>query len=269
VLTTLNRRCSEGILNQFEPCSEDVDCPGGVCDKPFATKRCDGGTGQFATNGASCVTNGDCGGGGTCTRTGREGSVRYVNRYKVCDGTIDGCLSSADCAMGVSCIASLMCPDDVFQPGFPCAVLGCDPEFRDWAGELAGAASQTLHVFGEGIVPGRSAYDVSQLPAGCEDDPPANCEALSEPLRIVTARWGDLNADDATDAQDIALASNKLKPIPPPGAFTKPRVMLVGSLLQAHRNINVLELQNTIDAVKPLKQTGLIKGPQSCPNDPP
>ena len=155
-----------------------------------------------------------------------------------------------------------MCPDDQFQPDFACAVLGCEPEFRDWAGELAGAA---LHVFGEGIVPGRSAYDVAQVPVTCEGDV-SNCAFNSPSLLTVTSRWGDLNADGAINARDIALASNKLT-LPPPGAFTKPRIMLVPSLLQAHRNVNVLDLQNTIDAVSSLRQTGLITGPQSCPSD--
>ncbi|MCH7632711.1 MAG: hypothetical protein IIB59_05820, partial [Planctomycetes bacterium] len=104
------------------------------------------------------------------------------------------------------------------------------------------------------------------VPLACEDDP-ANCAFTSPSLRIVTARWGDLDGGGETNAVDITLASNKLKPIPPPGAFTKPRIMLIPSLLQAYRNVNVLELQNTIDAVSSLPQTGLITGPQSCPGD--
>ena len=75
-----------------------------------------------------------------------------------------------------------------------------------------------------------------------------------------------VNADGATNALDIARASNKLT-VPPPGAFTKPRIMLVGSRLKVYRNVSVLELQNTIDAVSSIPQTGLITGPQSCPND--
>ena len=233
-LLTLNRRCQQGLLNQFEPCSEDADCPGGVCDKPFASK---------------------------------EGSVRYVNIYKVCGGThsVPRCFTNEDC-VGVgdeTCVASLFCPDDVFQPDFPCAVLGCEPEFRNWAGELAGA---TLHVFGEGIVPGRSAYDVAQVPFACEGDV-ANCAFTSPSLRIITARWADFNDDGSTNAIDIALAVNKLKTIRPPGALTKPRMKLVPSLLLAYIGVSAILLQNTIDAVSSLPQTGLIAGPQSCPND--
>ncbi|MCH7596584.1 MAG: hypothetical protein IID35_08500 [Planctomycetes bacterium] len=214
----------------------------------------------------------------------------------------------------MSCIESLMCPDTAPQPDFPCAVLGCEPDFRDWAGELAnrrceggpndhgecatdddcpGAVcegtttacmidedcaenvscvaytctrSAPLHVFGEGVVPARSAYDVTQIPFGCDGDV-AGCGFRSPKLLIITARWGDLD-DNGLDASDIALASNKLKEIAAPGALTKPRVMLVGSLLRPYRNVNVLELQNTIDPLASVPQpTGQIKGPQSCPSD--
>ena len=230
VLTTLNHICSADSDNLFEPCSEDVDCINGVCDEPFVA---------------------------------REGSVRYVNVYSVCGGTTQRCFTNEDCVgEGTEvCVASLFCPDDVFKPDFACAVLDCEPEYRDWAGDLGG---EVVHVFGEGIVPGRSAYDVAQLPTACAGDE-ANCAFASESLRIVTARWCDFNADGDTNSLDIAEASNKVKPIP--DALTKARTMLIPSLLQAHRNVNVLELQNTIDAVKSLPQTGLIAGPQSCPND--
>ena len=226
-LTSLNHRCRADSDNLFEPCSDDADCVNGVCDAPFAAK---------------------------------EGVVRYVNRYRVCLETTAGCLTSADCG-GDLCIASPMCPDDVFKPDFACAVLGCEPEFRDWAGELAGAP---LHVFGEGIVPGRSEYDVAQLHSACADDV-ANCEFAGAPLRIETARWGDFNADGLTDASDIAYAADKVRPIP--NALTKPRTMLVPGLLKVHRNINVIMLINSVDAVKSLPQGGSIAGPQSCPND--
>ena len=129
-----------------------------------------------------------------------------------------------------------------------------------------GTRSAPLHVLGEGVGPGRSAYDVKQIPIGCEDDV-AGCGFRSPKLRIITARWGDLD-DNGLDANDIALASNKLKEVAAPGALTKPRVMLVGSLLRPYRNVNVLELQNTIDPLASVPQpTGQIKGPQSCPSD--
>ncbi|MCH7597396.1 MAG: hypothetical protein IID35_12670, partial [Planctomycetes bacterium] len=81
-------------------------------------------------------------------------------------------------------------------------------------------------------------------------------------LMITTARWADLTADGATNAQDIAAASDKVKPIPE--AFTKARTMLIPGILNPFRNVNVLELQNTIDAVKSLPMSGLIAGPEDC-----
>ena len=100
--------------------------------------------------------------------------------------------------------------------------------------------------------------------AACADDV-ANCAFGSEPVRLVTGRWGDLNADDATNSSDIALASDKVKPIP--DAFTKPRIMLIPGVLNILRTVNVTELQNVIDAVKSLPMTGAISGPEVCPND--
>ena len=71
-----------------------------------------------------------------------------------------------------------------------------------------------------------------------------------------------MTADGATDAQDITAASDKVKEIPE--ALTKPRTMLIPGILDPFRNVNVLELQNTVDAVKSLPMTGLIAGPEDC-----
>ena len=54
---------------------------------------------------------------------------------------------------------------------------------------------------------------------------------------------------------------------PHAAALHEPLRMLIASLLKVYRLVNVRELQNTIDAVASLPQTGQIKGPQSCPND--
>ena len=160
--------------------------------------------------------------------------------------------------MGASCVASMSCPDDVFKPPFLCATTGCEPEYRDWASELAGGV---LHVYGPGIVPARSEYNVRQIPAACAGSE-ASCAFASDALMMTTGRWADLTAAGATNAQDIAAASDKVKPIPE--AFTKPRTMLIPGILDPFRNVNVLELQNTIDAVKGLPMPGFITGPEDC-----
>ena len=79
---------------------------------------------------------------------------------------------------------------------------------------------------------------------------------------IATARWADMTADGATNATDIAAASDKVKPIPE--AFTKPRTMLIPGILDPFRTVNVTELQNTVDAVKSLPKPGFITGPEDC-----
>ena len=79
---------------------------------------------------------------------------------------------------------------------------------------------------------------------------------------ITTARWADMTADGAINAQDITAASDKVKPIPE--ALAKPRTMLIPRILNPFRNVNVLELQNTIDAVKSLPMPGFISGPEDC-----
>ncbi len=84
----------------------------------------------------------------------------------------------------------------------------------------------------------------------------------SDALMIATARWADMTADGATNAQDITAASDKVKPIP--SAFTKPRTMLIPGILDPFRNVNVIELQNTVDAVKSLPMPGFIAGPEDC-----
>ncbi len=71
-----------------------------------------------------------------------------------------------------------------------------------------------------------------------------------------------MTADGATNAADIAAAADKVKPIP--SAFTKPRTMLIPGILNPFRNVNVTELQNTVDAVKSLPMTGSIPGPEMC-----
>ena len=89
-----------------------------------------------------------------------------------------------------------------------------------------------------------------------------SCALVSRALSIATTRWADLTADGSTNAQDIAAASDKVKPIPE--AFTKPRTMLIPGILDPFRNVNVLELQNTVDAVKSLPMSGFITGPEDC-----
>ena len=70
-------------------------------------------------------------------------------------------------------------------------------------------------------------------------------------------------SDSPTNAPDITAASDKVKPIPE--AFTKPRTMLIPGILNPFRDVDVSELQNTVDAVKSLTMAGSIAGrPENC-----
>ncbi|MCH7597201.1 MAG: right-handed parallel beta-helix repeat-containing protein [Planctomycetes bacterium] len=253
-LITLNRTCSADSNNLFTPCSFDDDCVDGVCQTPFATGE---GLVRYVNVVKTCQ---GAGAAGTklCRGPADCGEAEECLQMRNCAGTSQLCSDDEDCGEGVACLATMSCPDDTFKPAFLCATTGCEPDYRDWAGDLAGGV---LHIYGPGIVPGRSEYDVKQMAASCEGN--ERCTAVSATLRISTARWADLTADGATNAADIAAASDKVKPIPE--AFTKPRTMLIPGILNPLRNVNVLELQNTIDAVKSLPMPGLIMGPQRCP----
>ena len=254
-LTTLNHICSAESDNLFEPCTTDDDCINGVCERRFAAsegqvryvnvvKTCQGGA--SSTGEVICRSLVDCAIDEECLQ------------MRTCDGTTDLCATSDDCPAGVPCLASMSCPDDVFKPPFLCATTGCAPEYRAWASDLADGV---LHVYGPGIVPARSEYNVRQIPAACAGSE-ASCTAISGALMISTARWADLTADGSTNAQDITAASDKVKPIE--DALTKPRTMLIPGILDPFRNVNVTELQNTVDAVKSLPMTGSITGPEDC-----
>lgn len=79
------------------------------------------------------------------------------------------------------------CPYSASPGGtFRCARLQCEPEYRDWGTELAGA---TLHVSGSEILPD-SIYDVQITAAPC-----LPLEAnFSSPISILTTRWSDVVA---------------------------------------------------------------------------
>ena len=254
-LTAMNHVCSAESDNLFEPCTIDDDCTNGVCDAPFAASE-----GQVRYVNVVKTCRGDAASTGevVCRSVDDCAIDEECLQMRMCDGTTELCALNDDCSEGVSCSASMSCPDDQFKPPFLCATTGCEPEYRDWASDLAGGV---FHVYGPGIVPARSEYNVRQIPAACAGNEAA-CASASEALMISTARWADMTADGATNAQDITAASDKVKEIT--AALTKPRTMLIPGILDVFRNVNVTELQNTVDAVKSLPMPGFINGPEDC-----
>jgi hypothetical protein len=140
-----------------------------------------------------------------------QGNIRYVNSFTFP-------------AVG----GSLDCPDDglPFNTSYPCATLGCEPEYRDWATDLAtpGPGQPNvpglIYITGDAIVPS-SALEVSHIAASCGAAATANaCASASTPLVVGTARWGDITSaafgppDGKSDVLDIPALTNKLKGVP-------------------------------------------------------
>jgi hypothetical protein len=206
-----------------------------------------------AEPGLFCEQDSDCprpgyGGDATCLPTlfpEHQGFFRWVNPVLDGEGAV-----------------VFDCPDSAaFGTTFKCAVLGCYPEYRDWAAELGG---EVLHVTGASVVPS-SRYGVSQLPESCQGAEDS-CAEVSAELAIVTSRHGDL--DSVTDpllVTDLGRLIDKLKdfgrsPVCPPRsqgdehfAHSKP-VVHVHSGSYTHpdplANVSVLDAATIVDALK-------------------
>ncbi len=103
--------------------------------------------------------------------------------------------------------------------------LQCDPYYQDWS------TVGLLHVTGSAVVPS-STYEVENLAASCRGNE-ADCPVVSDPLHVVTTRWGDVvdpyNPPSTTsqpDFGDIGALVNKFKSAL--GAPIKPRALLAG-----------------------------------------
>ncbi len=159
--------------------------------------------------------------------TAWEGNYRWVNAV---DTDPAGGLHTCDDSLAL-------------HTTFRCARLGCTPEYRDWAGELAGAP---LHVTGAAAVPS-STYDAAQLAASCEGNE-ATCAAVSEELSILTTLFGNVDNDPQLNVLDVAAVVDKVKDLP--SAFIKPRTQLQPDVPDPTANVNVLDAATAVDALK-------------------
>ena len=128
-------------------------------------------------------------------------------------------------------------------------MLSCTPEYRDWTTLIAGTS---LHVTGAEIVPD-STYDVSHLAASCAGTE-ASCAGASVELAVKTARWGNVdgsgtNAAADVNVTDITTVVNKVKDLAS-GTVVKPRAQVQPQIPVTTSNVNVLDIANTVDAVK-------------------
>ena len=159
-----------------------------------------------------------------------EGQYRYVNTYR------DG-------------LGNVVwdCPDSTsLGTSFNCAVLGCQPEYRDWAGDLAGAP---LHVSGSAVVPS-STLAISHVPAYCQGFE-TDCLAASAELMVTTRRWGDIVDGGAipVNAIDIAAMVDKVKDLP--SAVSEPRALLQPRApTPLSSAVNAQDIGRSVDAVK-------------------
>ena len=153
--------------------------------------------------------------------------------------------------------ATHTCLDSPNFPGstFRCAILGCNPEYRDWGAELDGAV---MHVTGAAVVPS-SQYDAAHVGANCSGQE-ASCAAISADLPIFTAQFGDTDPySDGLSVLDIARIVDHIKgatyptvwPAPPGTGMFKPRVHLRPNVPDAaSENVGVLDVASCVDAVK-------------------
>lgn len=111
------------------------------------------------------------------------------------------------------------------------ASLQCQPHYRDWS------TVGLVHVTGSAVVPS-STYRIETVAASCQgvESSPA-CQsgggAVSNPVLIKTARWGDVevpydppSGTTQPNLGDVAALVNKFKNVP--GAPIKARALMVG-----------------------------------------
>lgn len=146
----------------------------------------------------------------------------------------------------------LTCSDDApLFSDYACARLGCEPEYRDWGGELGG---QVLHVTGAAVVPA-SIFSVVHIAESCGSAPDADsCDVGSANLELATAVWGDLTGgsgmpDGFANVLDISTIVDKLKGLE--SSLYEPQVWLKDAMPNpASTSVNVLDLALVVEGVK-------------------
>jgi hypothetical protein len=142
---------------------------------------------------------------------------------------------------------------------FQCAVVGCIPEYRDWAGMFGG---EVAHVTGPSILPGYSRYKLRQLAASCEGNE-ASCVAFSDALTIFTAQFGNVDDDPQLSVLDLAAIIDDVKDLAT-GSLIKPRAQLQPNSPNPTVETNVLDVAWSIDTQKDIPFTIGFAGPETC-----
>jgi len=171
-----------------------------------------------------------------------EGEVRYLNLLRDNNGGIvTECTSST-----------------AFGTTYPCASVGCTPEFADWATLFGGDA---VFVSGNAIIPD-SSYTVSNLAASCAGNEAA-CPDASAEVPFVTARFGNTNAgvDQRTNTTDIIITVDATKEIF--GSVWKYQVSV--SRLNPLPQFNSVSVTDIVLHVEAVKLTPYLNPVNACP----
>jgi hypothetical protein len=195
-----------------------------------------------------------------------EGQFRYVNLVastpnRCCTDSLQ-CNRTATCNSDADCVGMLVQPPFINTPAptcrpnlcgdsasfatfYPCAKLGCTPEYRDWDADFEG---RIVYVFGDAVVPD-SIYNVALLDATCAGNE-EECGAASAELSIATARWGNVDGSVAVipGAQDVGWVVSKIKDAP--GSFIEPRALLREATVNPHGTATAQDCSRSIDTCK-------------------
>jgi hypothetical protein len=183
---------------------------------------------------------------------GANGCTRYLNAYQRCSGA-NGAICGVGfpaCPGGQTCQDVFVCNDSpAFGTSFPCAKIGCTPQYRDWATLFGG---NVFYATGDSIVPD-STYHVSRIAATCGGVPgAASCsQASTPPTTITTPRWGNVNGDPVTNAQDVAAVVDKVRDAS--GAVIKPRGMLQPVSINPFNPVSAIDLAQAVDGARGLR----------------
>ena len=141
------------------------------------------------------------------------------------------------------------------------ARLQCTPYYQDWTTE------GVFYITGAEIAPS-SIYDVQAYAASCAGME-GSCLDVSPPLRLTTARSGDVEAPfnppsttTQPDVTDVAQLVNKFKNLP--GALVKAITQLQPNLPELNADINALDILAVVDALK--QKAYAFSGPCPCPS---
>jgi len=176
--------------------------------------------------------------------------------------------AGATCSDPAGCVRWVGKPNDFRESQdnpalgtFRAARLQCEPFYQTWGSE------PPFSIMGAEILPS-SRYDVEMVAASCAGTE-GTCLDVSPPLRLVTARSGDLadpfNPPDPgaqPDGNDVVALINKFKNLG--GAPSKTIALLQPNVPELHADVSGLDVTACINAFKGFAYP--YSGPCPCPS---